>query len=1076
MATQTEELMEIPGPAGLPIVGNLWNIDLDSPLSSLIRICREYGPICQITVGGNKKLLVGSHAILDELCDEKRFHKAVTGGVGKLRHLTEDGLFTAYHDQHTWGIAHRILMPVFGPMKIREMFPEMKDVAVQLCLKWARYGPEHAIAVTDDFTRLTLDTIALCSMDLRFNSFYKDQMHPFVDSMNEVLKEAGVQAQIPDLLNHTLRRGSVSSFHASIATMRATAAGLIARRRAHPVATPDLLNTLLHGRDPVTGEGLADSAIIDQLITFLVAGHETTSGLLSFAFYYLAAHPRCLAAARAEVDAVVGAGPIAVEHLARLPYLTAVLRETLRLQPTAPGFELSPFADTVVGGKYKISKDDVLLAILPAAHRDPAVWGPDADAFVPERMLDEAFERLPRNAWKPFGTGARACIGRAFAWQEALLVAALVLQCFDVEMVDPAYELRVKDSLTIKPDGFEVRVRLRRHASATELLEALGGGVAAVGSEGEDGESGDEVGGGRPMTVLYGSNSGSCETLAHRLARDAAKMGWAAAPIATLDSAVEKLPTGQPVVVITASYDGEPADNAAEFVKWLEGLEGEPLKDVEYAVFGCGHRDWQATFHRIPKLIDDLLEKAGAKRVATIGTADSAVSDLLSDLDAWQEETLWPALGHETGAGDEADMIKSMLKVEISQPRRNKIYNNLVEGTVTETCLLTAPGAPVKKHVEILLPPGTTYAPGDHLQVLPVNPRRDVQRALARFHLTWDSLVKIGGKKNGVLPAKESIPAGELLGHYVELSQPATPKDLRILAAAATNPATKDALIHLAATFSSTTSATRAPSILNLLTSTNATIPSATTIPLPFGTFLSLLPPLRLRTYSISSSPTHHANHASLTFSVVASHQPADDPASAPPHLGVASNHLADLSRGDIVALALRPTKPCFHLPADPTTPTIMVAAGTGIAPFRGFVQERAAHAGETLLFFGCRAPGVDDLYRDELDRLEAAGAVQVRRAYSRVEEGRALGPAEARGHVQELVAASRAELVGLWERGARVYVCGSPRMANAVKGVFAEVAWEVARGAGEVRGDGVGVGEWFGRFENGRYAAEIFA
>lgn len=139
-------------------------------------------------------------------------------------------------------------------------------------------------------------------------------------------------------------------------------------------------------------------------------------------------------------------------------------------------------------------------------------------------------------------------------------------------------------------------------------------------------------------------------------------------------------------------------------------------------------------------------------------------------------------------------------------------------------------------------------------------------------------------------------------------------------------------------------------------------------------------------------------------------------------------------------------------------------------------MQERAAHAGETLLFFGCRAPGVDDLYRDELDRLEAAGAVQVRRAYSRVEEGRALGPAEARGHVQELVAASRAELVGLWERGARVYVCGSPRMANAVKGVFAEVAWEVARGAGEVRGDGVGVGEWFGRFENGRYAAEIFA
>lgn len=94
------------------------------------------GPACRVSVGGNGLILISSVELLDELCDEKRFHKVVTSAVGKLQEISGDGLFTANHGQHSWGVAHRILMPVLGPLKIREMFPPMKDIAQQLCLKW----------------------------------------------------------------------------------------------------------------------------------------------------------------------------------------------------------------------------------------------------------------------------------------------------------------------------------------------------------------------------------------------------------------------------------------------------------------------------------------------------------------------------------------------------------------------------------------------------------------------------------------------------------------------------------------------------------------------------------------------------------------------------------------------------------------------------------------------------------------------------------------------------------------------------------------------------------------------------
>ncbi|KAH6610005.1 hypothetical protein Trco_000025 [Trichoderma cornu-damae] len=1068
------KLVEIPRPKALPVLGNVHQIDLDAPLFSLIELIQPLGPISQLTFGSDHHIFVSSVELLNELCDESRFQKVVIAELEKMRRVVHDGLFTARNDERNWGIAHRILMPVFGTMKIREMFPEMNDLAQQLSLKWARYGEDYVIDVAADFTRLTLDTIALCAMGYRFNSFHNGAaMHPFVDTMVRMLKEACVQAALPGFIN-SFRKKALYRYEKDIAYIRTLCREIIQKKKDQKRGeSHDLLGALVDGRDPKTGEGLSYESIIDNMITFLIAGHETTSGLLSFAFYYLLANPHTMDKARQEVDEVIGGEPITVEHLSRLPYLNAIMKETLRLQPTAPGFTLKSAKDEVIGGKYLIPANTPVAVLLHMVHQDKAVYGDDAAEFKPERMLDENFNKLPPNSWKPFGNGMRGCIGRAFATQEALLITAMLLQNFTFELADPRYTLKIKETLTVKPDKFGMKAKLRRGGTATDFQREL----QSVDSNGvksttlPPATSTTQTGGGdkKPLTILFGSNSGTCEALAYRLASDAALRGFYAREIAPLNAARNNLPKSEPVIILAASYDGLPSDNAAEFFDWLHTAEEGSLRGVSYAVFGCGHRDWIASFQRVPILIDDLLQKAGAERFANRGLADSAVMDLFVELQSWSTDTVWPAISRTEGGGnnDEGRLISSLLKVEFSQPRQLRQYSHLVEATVTASRSLTSASAIGRKmHVDIQLPPGTSYHPGDHLLVLPVNPMRNVKRVLSRFHLAWDTIVRATGDESVRIPIETPMTAHELLSSYFELSQPATPRDIRVLAAAADDEATRQFLTNLATTSYSEGIHDKKVSLLDLLEK----FPE---ISIALGTFLTLLPPLRLRTYSISSSPSWNPSHASLTLSVL--DEPAIQPGSEH-HLGVASNYLAGLTPGDLIHVATRSVKSIFQMPSDLSkVPIIMIAAGAGYAPFGGFIEERAyqqrsgVQLAPAILFFGCRSSH-DDLYRSELDAFEESGAIRVFRAYSREDVGSK--PNTKKGYVQDSLRAEKQAILHLWNAGAKIYVCGSVKMASGVKDVVMELVYT----AGQKNTANIFTPqEWFKQFEKTRYAAEIF-
>ncbi|KAJ0372119.1 hypothetical protein COL26b_009276 [Colletotrichum chrysophilum] len=997
-------------------------------------------PIFSLTFAGKREITVSSRELVEEVSDETRFCKLVTSGVETMRAAAGDGLFTAQHNNHTWGVAHRILMPVFGPLKIRSMFDEMNDLSEQLCLKWARLGPSVPIEVADDFTRLTLDTIALCSMDYRFNSFYLDKKtHPFVESMIAVLGEADLQAVLPDFVS-LLRPRAMSRFRQNIEQMQSTCREIIAQRRQSPTKdqSNDLLNAMLNGRDPETGDSLSEEAIVHNIITFLVAGHETTSGLLSFSIYYLVEHPEEMRKAREEVDRVIGDGPINVQHLQQLPFLDSVFRETLRLMPTAPGYYVTPFKDEIIGGQYLVKPGEALF------------WGADAEEFKPDRIRN--LDSIPKHAWKPFGNGMRGCIGRAFAWQEAQLVIAMLLRNFDIKKDDPGYKLKVKHLLTIKPAGFKVRVGLRDDKRPTDFLKSLR--ARSSGVEEPSRQAMQHVLSQKgPMTVLYGSDTGTCEAMAQRLVMEASRRGFTPKSM-SMNDAAGSLPSDGPVIMITASYNGLPSRDATKFVSCTQSLQAGDLKGVRFAVFGCGHRDWPATLFKVPMALDAMLDAAGAQRLATLGTADTATCDVFSELESWLDNHLWPALLDNHGRIVDRESPDVDIEVKLGNGFQPTVRRGFIPAFVEESRMLSAKGVPQKRHLELRLPEGVIYQAGGHLQVLPQNDPQLVQKVLSRFKITGDTLLTITSRsgRSSSLPLNKPITAWDLFASHLELTRTATPRSIEILAEVAEKEETRATL----RTLSSKTSDIRDKclTIVDLL----MTFPD---IKLSLTLFLSMLPQMRPRTYSFSSAPSWKSGFATLTYTVE--------------EKGVASNYLASLSQGDAVQITLLPPTVNFCLPelrCQASTSVIMIAAGTGLAPFRGFIQNRAialregAPLAPAILFFGCRGPELDDMYRDELDDFENEGVVTVVRAFSR-----------ARGaphkYVVDQLPNFKDQLSEMWKSGARVYVCGAKKVADAVFEVLRPMLLEAEMEPGQPVA--VDIDTWNKTVPGNRYVVEIF-
>ncbi|MFJ4833597.1 cytochrome P450 [Streptomyces sp. NPDC088747] len=459
------ELHRIPHPPHrLPLIGDAIGANVRTPIQDSLRLGRQLGPIFRRRGFGKEIVFVGGAELAAELADESRFAKHVGLGVANLRPVAGDGLFTAYNHEPNWQLAHDVLAPGFSREAMEGYHPMMLAVTERLIDRWDRErAAGRAVDVPGDMTKLTLETIARTGFGHDFGSFERSRPHPFVTAMVGTLTYAQRLNAVPAPLAPLLLRGPARRNEADMAYLNRTVDAVVAERRSSS-GDGDLLDRMLDTAHPRTGERLSPENIRRQVITFLVAGHETTSGALSFALHYLARHPEVAARARAEVDRVWGdtARP-GYDQIARLRYVRRVLDESLRLWPTAPAFAREARADTVLGGVHPMRRGAWTLVLTAMLHRDREVWGADAEEFDPERFDAKAVRSRAAHTFKPFGTGARACIGRQFALHEATLVLGLLLRRYELRP-DPGYRLRVAERLTLIPEGLRLRLEARTPA------------------------------------------------------------------------------------------------------------------------------------------------------------------------------------------------------------------------------------------------------------------------------------------------------------------------------------------------------------------------------------------------------------------------------------------------------------------------------------------------------------------------------------------------------------------------------------------------------------------------------------
>mmetsp|Transcript_5679 Transcript_5679/g.15895 ORF Transcript_5679/g.15895 Transcript_5679/m.15895 type:complete len:690 (+) Transcript_5679:462-2531(+) len=575
------------------------------------------------------------------------------------------------------------------------------------------------------------------------------------------------------------------------------------------------------------------------------------------------------------------------------------------------------------------------------------------------------------------------------------------------------------------------------------------------------------------VLVLYGTQTGTAERFAKKLASNGTARYGHGARFRAVDvedwNYAEELPKASMALFTFATYgDGEPTDSAGDFIQWLkdqvswlahtaaqslctsvpsgasliyqrrwlacswqEEADQEPLLGIPYAVFGLGNSQYEH-FNAVGKLLDKYLAKIGGQRIVPLGLGDDDDA-IEEDLDKWTEK-LWPAmdarLGAAAGAASQdshaaapAEYVAKVLTASV--PTSVELPQGAVHVPVVEQRELHAPSSNRScVHVELdLTGTGLQYAAGDHVGVHPENPAETVKLAAMLLDVPLDTVLTLSmpdSQAADMLSAPPPTPATleHLLVSYTDLLGPVSRSSLAALASCAKDPKEAARLSFLASPggkheFSSwVTGAQR--SLLCVMQEFPSARPG---LGLFFGSVVQRLQP---RYYSISSAPSS-ASRLAITCAVV------DEQTSAGRrHQGVASTWLAGMEKGKQIPAHVRVSH--FKLPRRPETPVVMVGPGTGLAPFRGFLQARQADkeagkdVGEALLFFGCREASKDYIYQSELEGFVGSGALsELHVAFSRANPSK-------KDYVQHHLLAQGKRLWPLLKDGGYFYVCGDAK------------------------------------------------
>jgi len=430
-----------PGPRGVPLLGNVLEVWRD-PLGFMVRGAREHGDIVQFRFGHYRYVLLNEpEAIKHVLIDNAKGYLK-SRNYDALRLVLGNGLVTS--EGEFWRRQRKLAQPGFHRQRLASFATTMaactEDLVARLQVS------ERPLDLHAEMMALTLRIVGktLFSTDL------SGEAAAIGEAITVGLKHANDFAESVIRVPPWIPTPSNLRFKQAIRVLDEMVLKIIDERRKSGEDGDDLLGMLMAARDD-DSKGMTDRQLRDEVMTLVLAGHETTASALAWTFDLLSRHPDVDRRVANEARAL-GDRPITIEDLPRLPYTSWVIQESMRLYPPVWVFERQAIADDVVGG-FAIPKGTIVAVCPWALHRNARYWE-NPEGFDPERFRPEEVDKRPRCAYLPFAVGPRQCIGNAFALMEAQIVLATITRKWRLSLIpggnavaDPKVTLRPRDGL-----------------------------------------------------------------------------------------------------------------------------------------------------------------------------------------------------------------------------------------------------------------------------------------------------------------------------------------------------------------------------------------------------------------------------------------------------------------------------------------------------------------------------------------------------------------------------------------------------------------------------------------------------
>lgn len=446
----------IPAVEGHWLLGVLPQMRAD-PLAFFADIGNRYDGAATLNLAGHKALMLTDPRAVRHVMQDNYLNYRKSKFYGPLKPMLGGGLFMVEGDR--WLTQRRVANPAFQGCKMPALLDAMVQGTGDMLDRWQDRTGDASLDLGPEMSRVTLDIILRSLLGYRMDDEYTALYEALATLLADAEKRAWSFVSLPAWVP-TARNRACADAHAVIADL---VEKVIAQRTLSGERHDDLLDAFIQAySDPATG-GFQASILVDEVRSFILAGHETTANAMCWLWLELSRNPDVLAHVRAEIERELGGAAPTLESVQKLKYSRAVLDETLRVHPTV--WTLSRQANEADRvGDIEIAKDQTVILSPWALHKRRALWG-DPENFRPERFLTPTHDQF---AYIPFAKGPRHCLGARFSVFEALIIMAMTLQRYDVQVSDPD-SVNPAPMITLRPDGpvharVTERSRVRRAA------------------------------------------------------------------------------------------------------------------------------------------------------------------------------------------------------------------------------------------------------------------------------------------------------------------------------------------------------------------------------------------------------------------------------------------------------------------------------------------------------------------------------------------------------------------------------------------------------------------------------------